>query len=501
MGGEFFFTTSQICKSFGPTRALVNVDIALRRGEICGLIGENGSGKSTLTSIIAGIQKADSGKMYLDGKEYNPTSMLQAQKSGVGMIVQEAGTLPLITVAENIFVGDLKDFKKFGLVSEKKINKEAAAVLKEIGAGDINPAALINTLNFEDRKIVEIARAMYSKPDILIIDESTTALAEKGRMIIYKLIKKMQSENKVVVFISHDLDELMDVCNTITVLRDGHKVAVLNKEEMSIPTLRKLMVGRELTDNYFRTDYGESISDKVVLRADRLTSGDGRLVNLNIELHKGEILGIGGLANSGMHELGKMLYGDGVLATGKVVHTASGDVMSSPNVSINHKIGYLSKDRDLESLLLEASILDNIALPSLKELKKFLLISKKDEMELSKKQIAALSIKCTGAKQSVKALSGGNKQKVALGKWLAKECDIFIMDCPTRGVDIGVKSAIYNIMYELKKQGKSIIMISEELLELIGMSDRILILKDGKINAEFARSKDMSDSKLIQYII
>lgn len=501
MVGEVILKCSGISKSFGPTRALVEVDLEVRRGEVCGLIGENGSGKSTLTSIIAGVQKPDSGCMQIYGNPYDPQSMLEGQLNKVGMIVQEMGTVPIITVADNIFLGNLESFAKSGLLSSKKLFSEARKALDAIGVTDIDPEMSTMQLNFEDRKIIEIARAMYLEPDILIIDESTTALAKKGRNIIYNLIKKMKDENKAVIFISHDLDELLDVCNTITVLRDGNKIGTISEEEMTISIMRKMMVGRNLTDHYFRSDYDGSYSEKVVLSAERISSSDGQIVNLNLEIHEGEILGIGGLANSGMHELGRMLIGMNKPITGKVVHKKSGNILKNPSVAVQSNVGYMSKDRDLESIILNASILDNIALPSLKKLSNKLMISNKQEKGIVVEQIEALRIKCIDANQFCTALSGGNKQKVALGKWLAYECDLIIMDCPTRGIDIGVKAAIYDMMYAMKKQGKAILMITEELVELIGMSDRMLIMNNGAIVNEFSRSEMLTESMIIDYMI
>lgn len=221
MEKEVLLSCKEIFKNFGPTRALVNVDFEIRRGEICGLIGENGSGKSTLTSIFAGIQPAVSGKMFRAGEEYHPANMLEAQQKGVAIIVQEAGTLPSMDVAANVFVGNFQKFRRGGFLDVKRMHVEANKILDEIGASDIRANTLVSSLNFEDRKIVEIARAMYLKPDVIIIDETTTALAQKGRTLIYNLIKKFEAEGKAVIFISHDLDELAEVCNSIVVLRDG----------------------------------------------------------------------------------------------------------------------------------------------------------------------------------------------------------------------------------------------------------------------------------------
>jgi ribose transport system ATP-binding protein len=278
-------------------------------------------------------------------------------------------------------------------------------------------------------------------------------------------------------------------------------VGSLDKQDMSIEAMRRMMIGREISDHYFRTDYerDNKITD-VVLRGERLSSDNGIITNLDIELHRGEILGIGGLANSGMHELGKMLYGICKPVTGKVtVHGTQR--ICSPRDAIRGRVGYIAKDRDIESLIINASIKDNMVLPSLDKLRTRMLVSSARERKLTDDQIAVLHIKCVDGEQLCSQLSGGNKQKVALGKWLANDCDVLIMDCPTRGIDIGVKATIYDIMCSLKNRGKSILMISEELVELIGMSDRMLIMKDGKITADVARSKDVTESMLIEHMI
>jgi ribose transport system ATP-binding protein len=498
---EPLITCQKMVKTFGPTRALKNVDFTLYRGEVCGLIGENGSGKSTLTSIFAGAQTADSGRLFYQQKESKPLNMLQAQQMGVAMIVQEAATLPTVTVAENVFVGNLHRFKKHGLIDTKKMNEEADKILHDIGVNDIEAGEQTSRLNFEDRKIIEIARAMYLNPTVLIIDETTTALAQKGRSIIYNIVEKMKNENKGVIFISHDLDELKIVCNTITVLRDGIFIKRIDGEEITIDNMRKLMVGREIGSAYYRTDYGNSTSDEVILDINNITSNNGYIRNLSLELHKGEILGIGGLANSGMHELGRAIYGLDPLADGSIIHVKSKQAITSPYQAIKHNIGYLSKNRDTESIILSASLQENIALTSLDKLQRGFYITNRSENILADQEIKELHIKCNNRNQYCSEFSGGNKQKVALAKWLGSKSKIIIMDCPTRGIDIGVKVDIYRLMYQLKNEGTSIIMISEELPELIGMSDRILIMKDGKISKEFDRDAELRDSDIIQYMI
>lgn len=500
MKKDCLLETKGIYKSFGPTRALVDVSITVHRGEIRGLIGENGSGKSTLSSIIAGALDSDDGKMYFRGKEYVPNGNVDAQKQGISMIVQEMGTIPGITVASNIFIGNLQQFTKRGILSIKKMNQTARKILKDIGVPEIDPALFINDLNFEDRKIVEIARAMYTNPDILIIDETTTALAQKGRNILYEVIEKMNRENKAVIFISHDLDELMQVCNNITVLRDGNLIDTLNNNEMSIEKMRRLMVGRELKGNYYRSDYDGTYGEEVVLDIKQITT-DTNVENFCLQLHKGEILGIGGLSDCGMHDIGRVAFGISKPLTGEVRLIEEDVVITNPNIAIKHKIGYVSKERDKEALILNGSIKDNITLPSLPQLEKGPFITKSSENTLANNEIEKMEIKCYSSSQQCNELSGGNKQKVVFAKWLGNESDILILDCPTRGIDVGVKANMYQLMYQFKQEGKSIIMISEELPELIGMSDRIIIMKDGEIKGEFERNELLNEHDIIDYMI
>ena len=503
MSENLLLSARGVNKNFGATRALIDVDVDISLGEIRGLIGENGSGKSTFSSIVAGAQKEDSGTFILKGQEYHPKSMVDAQEHGVSMIIQEMGTISGITVAANIFAGRLEQFAKGGLLSWKKINAEADRVLADIGAPEIKGRMPIDMLNFEDRKIVEIARAMSTNPDLLIIDETTTALATKGRRLIYNLINRLHEENKAVLFISHDLDELMEVCNTITVLRDGVIIDTLNKEQMSIELMRKLMVGRELAGSYYRDDFDGTSSDEVVLQADHISLRNG-FENVDVKLHKGEILGFGGLSDCGMHELGKVLYGIEKPLTGEVniIKDGKKKPVTDPVTAVSYNMAYVSKDRDKESVILGASIKNNIVLPSLRNMKKALgYISPRSEKELTNKQIKVMSIKCRSGEQLVKELSGGNKQKVVFSKWLGTTSDVLILDCPTRGIDVGVKADMYKLMMDLKRQGKAIIMISEELLELIGMSDRIMLFKDGHFTKELMRSEELSEKTVIEYII
>ena len=491
-----------ICKAFGPTRALIDVDFDLCRGEVHGLIGENGSGKSTFSGIVAGVQPCDSGTFQLKGQNYMPKNMVDAQNHGIGMIVQEQGTIGNISVASNVFTGRLEELAKLGFINMKTVTKRAQEILNDIGAGDINAASLTAALNFEDRKIVEIARVMVADPDVLIVDETTTALALKGRNILYNLIDRFKEQNKAVIFISHDLDELMRVCNIVTVLRDGRIIQSLEGAEITQDNMRRLMVGRELSEHYFRDDYVCSYEDDVVLDAKQITFGS--FTNLNLQLHKSEILGICGLSDCGMHDLGKVLFGIEKPITGSVTlpQAEKNGIVKDPHFAVQHGMGYLSKDRDRESIILNASILENIEMPSLERLAGlFGYISSRDEEKLAQEQIDVLKIKCRDSKQRLTELSGGNKQKVVFSKWLGCKSDILILDCATRGIDVGVKAAIYQLLEDMKAEGKSIVLISEELPEMIGMCDRMLIMKDGAITAEFKRSAELSEADIIKYMI
>lgn len=498
---NLIFESRKLSKHFGPTVALNEVDFKVYSGQITGLIGENGSGKSTITSIAAGMQPPTSGEMFFNGKPHNPTTMIECQALGIGMIVQEQGTISGISIAQNMFLGDENRFRVGGIISKAKMNAEALKALDAIGFTGVDPSMAIDSLNMQDRKLVEIAKVVYSNPEMLVVDETTTALSQKGRQIIYNIMKRMRDENKAVVFISHDLEELLETCDTLTVLRDGNLIASLSREELNVDDIKRFMVGREMKGDYYRSDYGDRVSSEVVLKVNGVTSGTGMLMNFSMEVHKGEILGIGGLSHCGMHELGKLIFGEEKLLDGSVIHTATGDRITSARCALLHGFGFVSKDRDKEALVLTGSIMDNILAAGLDKIRKGLFILPKDKRKYVKKQIDGLSIKCASPLQDVQYLSGGNKQKVVFGKWVGRDCDILVLDCPTRGVDIGVKAAMYQLIYQMKKQGKTIVMISEELTELIGMSDRLLILRDGQLSGEFARSRDLNENMIIDVMI
>ncbi|WP_099466654.1 sugar ABC transporter ATP-binding protein [Konateibacter massiliensis] len=498
---EVLFEAKDICKNFGSTAALKHVNLTVYRGEVRGLIGENGSGKSTISSIAAGMQPPTSGEMYFKGQLHNPSTMIEGAKAGFGMIVQEMGTISGITVAQNIFLGNEKLFKRYGLISMKEMNREAKKALDAIGFTECRPDMYIDELNMQDRKLVEIAKVMWNNPEVLVVDETTTALSQKGREIIYKLMKKMKAEKKAVLFISHDLEETMEHCDTLTVLRDGELVTTLDKSEFEAGKVKSCMVGREIGEHYYREDKVCSYDEEVVIRVENVTTGRGLTENVSFKLHKGEILGIGGLSHCGMHELGRAVFGEEPIVTGRVVYAPTGEVIENARVAMKHEMGYVSKNRDIEALVLTASIRDNIIGAGFDQVSKLGIITPRAEEAYVEKQVEALSIKCRDIDQPVKFLSGGNKQKVVFGKWIGRDTKILLLDCPTRGVDIGVKAAMYEMMEKMKAEGKSILMISEEMTELIGMCDRLLIMKDGIISGELQRSDSLDEKSVIENMI
>ena len=496
---NIILVTENICKSFGITKAVRNVSLSIQKGEIHGLIGENGSGKSTFSSMLCGIYPIDSGRFILDGTEYKARNQIEANRKGVSIIVQETGTVSGLTVAENIFLGNEDRFVKFGVKNTGLMNREAQNLLNDFGFDRILANVVIDHYNFEDRKLIEMVKSTYFKPRIVVVDETTTALSQEGRLELYELMDRIRADGRTVIFISHDLTEVIAHTDRISVLRDGELIDTVITKTVTEDDLRRLMVGRELGNRYYRTDYDGNQSDDVVLKIRNLGVPD-HFSNINFDLHKGEILGFGGLSECGMHELGKALFAGSYHRTGTVTLASGKEINSIPD-AIANSIAYASKDRDNESLVSNTSIRDNICLPSRQDLKKNGLLFKRNLDDFAWKNAERISVKMTGIDQSISELSGGNKQKVVLARWLGKGSNIMVLDSPTRGIDVKVKADIYNLMNELRNEGKSIIMISEEILELIGMCDRIIVMKNGSLNGEFFRNQDLNEEDLIAKMV
>ncbi|NLU36798.1 MAG: sugar ABC transporter ATP-binding protein [Clostridiales bacterium] len=496
---DIILQAENVSKSFGITKAVQKVSMSFKKGEIRGLIGENGSGKSTFVSMLCGIHTIDEGRFILNGEELRINSQVEANRKGISIIVQEMGTLPGLTVAENIFFGNEDKFIKYGIKNTAAMNQEADRLLEKYGFHHISGDSMIDHYTFEDRKLVEIVRATYFEPLILVIDETTTALSQNGREALYKLMKRFREEGRTVIFISHDLSEVIEHTDTISVLRDGELIDTVESGQVTEDDLKRLMVGRELKSHYYRTDYGEPVSDQVVLNVEGLTV-PGEFEDISFKLHKGEILGFGGLSDCGMHELGKAIFGASDNRSGSVT-LADGTPINSIPDAIKNNMAYTSKDRDNESVIVYETIRSNICLPSIDNLAERGILHKKKLDQFAQEFADMIQVKMTGINQFVSALSGGNKQKVVLARWLGKDSDIIVLDSPTRGIDVKVKADIYALMYELKKKGKSIIMISEEIQELMGMCDRILIMKDGRINGEILRSPALSEEDFIAKMV
>lgn len=496
---ECTLTAESVDKHFGITHAVNHVSLKVNKGEIRGLIGENGSGKSTLCSMLCGIHTIDSGCFKLGDTEIRVHNQVEANRAGVSIIVQEMGTLSGLTVADNIFLGNEDKFIKFGIKNTAAMNREAQALLDAYGFKHIKASLMIDNFNFEDRKLVEIVKATYFKPEVVVIDETTTALSQYGRHELYKIMEATKADNRTVIFISHDLSEVLQHTDTISILRDGELIDTVKSADTTEDELKRLMVGRELGSRYYRTDYDQPVNGDVVLKVDNV-SVPKQIHNVTFELHKGEILGFGGLSECGMHEVGKAVFGASYDRTGSVT-LANGTHINCIPDAIRHSIAYASKDRDNESLILNDSICENIILPSVDDLAEHRMLRKKKLVRFANEHAEQMSVKMTGIEQFVSALSGGNKQKVVLARWLGKASDILVLDSPTRGIDVKVKADIYALMAGLRDAGKSIIMISEEIPELLGMCDRLLIMKDGAINAEFMRSRELGEEDIIEKML
>ncbi len=499
MSENILLKAEHIDKRFGITHALNDVSININRGEIRALIGENGSGKSTFCQMLCGIYTIGGGVFTLDGEVLNVRNQVEANRAGVSIIVQEMGTLSGLSVAENIFLGHEEPFMHHGIKDTRAMVREAQRLLNEYGFSNIRAGSMIDNYNFEDRKLVEIVKATYMKPKILVVDETTTALSQNGRLELYKIMDAVRADNRSVIFISHDLGEVLEHSDTISILRDGEYIDTVNASDVNEDDLKRLMVGREIGSAYYRTDYGTKISDEVVLSVRNVTV-KGQIYDVSFDLHRGEILGFGGLSECGMHEVGKAVFGASWDREG-VVKLSDGTEISDIPSAIHHSLAYASKDRDNESIILNESIRNNIVLPSLDDLASNHLLSKHKLDKFALENAEKMQTKMANINQFISDLSGGNKQKVVLARWLGKGSDILVLDSPTRGIDVKVKQAIYALMSELTAQGKSIIMISEEIAELLGMSDRIIIMKDGRINGEFMRSEKLTDEDLIAKMV
>lgn len=491
-----------LCKYFGPTVANDHIDFDLKRGEIRGLAGENGSGKSTLLQQIAGIYLKDEGTMTLNGKNYDPKNPVDAIHKKVGIVVQELGVLNNLPVAVNVFSGRMKQFSKFGVIDMKRVYREAEALFDKYGLMKVPLHQMCSQLSIESRKMVELARALSGDPDILILDEVTQSLSQNNRDMLYRLIEQLKKEGKTLIIITHDLEEMLEICDSISVLRDGHMITTKDSSQLDTDEVKRLMVGREVSNEYYRSDPAADYQDEVVLKVENLTV-PGKVENVSFDLHKGEILGFCGLSDSGIHEVGKAVFAISKHRKGHVTLNVGNRIpIHSIHTATSNGMAYVPKDRDGEALMMQDSIVSNFVLPSLDELQgKGIYLSPKKISRMAQHGIDEFNVKCSGMKQKIGGLSGGNKQKVNLGRWLLKDLNVIVLDCPTRGVDVGVKAYIYHVMAKARKEGLALILISDELPEVLGMSDRLIVMKNGRIQGEFTRGENFTQEALIEVMV
>ncbi len=501
MKNDVLLKIEDLDKSFGITHANKKICMELHKGEVRGLAGENGSGKSTLLSQIAGIYGSDSGTMYKDGELYQPKSPIDANTHKIAMIVQELGLVGDLPASVNIFLGKTNQFAKAGILNLKKLRQEAEKVLERWELPPMNFRKKASAMNVEHRKMIELVRALASDPDILILDEVTQSLSHDNREVIYKLIEKFKSEGRSVILISHDLEETLRITDTISILRDGELIDTVISKETSESELKRKMVGRELNEEYYRLDMEEDYQDEIVFSLKNISSETG-IQNVSVDVHKGEIMAFCGLSDSGIHDIGQLAYGLMRPTKGEAYLHSDNINITSSTQALAHRMAYVPKDRDGEALLMGSHIMNNCVLPSAEELKgKLGYLSQTKMRALAEDAKESFQIKCTGVTQNMNGLSGGNKQKVNLGRWMVKDLQVMVIDCPTRGVDVGVKAYIYQCLKKAKKKGIAILMITDELSEAIGMADNIVVMKDGAVKKTIGRSSGFKEEEIIEVMV
>lgn len=466
-----------IAKRFGDFYALKDVDLDIYRGEIHALMGENGAGKSTLMKILAGAYTATSGEIEIDGKPYSISSPKDAIQAGITLIYQEIHLSPNLTVAENIFLG--REIKTMFGLDRKKMAEESQLVLDRLGA-QFSATQKVSTLTIAEQQQVEIARALHRNSRVLVMDEPTAALSSRETDNLFVLIKKLRDEGLAIIYISHRMAEIYELADRVSVLRDGQYVGSLTKEDINANTLVQMMVGRPLIDLFNKekiTIGGE------VLRIENISDGN-KVENASLVVRAGEIVGLSGLVGAGRSELAHLLFGAKKQTKGKIYLNGAEISFSSPRDAIVHHVALLPENRKEEGLFLDMNLYNNISMATIERDATMMVINQSKVKEETEKAINGLKIRVPNANVNVSGLSGGNQQKVLLSRWMAIHPKLFILDEPTRGVDVGAKSEIYKMMTEMAKQGVAILMISSELPEIVGMSDRVYVMREGHIVGE-----------------
>jgi ribose transport system ATP-binding protein len=479
--GEVILTMKEIDKSFPGVHALDHVNLEVKKGEVHALMGENGAGKSTLMTVLTGIYSKDSGTITYEGKEVEFTNPRDAQKSGVVIVHQELNMLNHLTVAQNIFIGREKMNGK--VINDKEMNKEARKLFDKLNI-DINPKEKMGNLTVGRQQMCEIAKAISHDAKVIVFDEPSAALTESEIEELFKIIRELRAKDMAIVYISHRMDEIKVITDRVTVMRDGGYVGTLITEDSTKEDIINMMVGRVIYEDP-KTDSNVAKDAPTVLKVEHLNAG--KLVrDVSFELKKGEILGFSGLMGAGRTETARALFGADPKTSGDIYINGKKVTINSPIDAVANGIGYLSEDRKRYGIIVDKTVAENTTMACLDDYMNGPFINKKKEAKVAEEYVASLKTKTPSVDQLVVNLSGGNQQKVVIAKWLAKDCDILIFDEPTRGIDVGAKSEIYSLMNELVKEGKSIIMISSEMTEVLRMSDRIVVMCEGKKTGEMS---------------
>jgi len=474
-----------IRKKFPGVCALDDVTLEVKKGQIHAIVGENGAGKSTLMKILCGAYQKDAGEIWLYGNQVEIGSPLEAQKFGIATIYQEFNLASHLSASENVFIGREPAKTVFGFIEQNKIKNNAQSLFDQLGVV-IDVDRKIHDLNVCEQQFTEIAKALSMQPKILIMDEPTSALPEKEINQLFKVMRRIQKESVTILYISHCLDEVFEIADTITVLRDGKHIVTKPKKEISRKEIIRSIVGVDIAKN--RRIQTKSHAREAVLQVKNLNAGN-RLKNISFDLYKGEILGIAGLLGAGRTELLNCIFGSLPKNSGAIIFGGDEKQIDKPIDAIRIGLGLVPEDRKLQGLFLGLSTRANISTSSLQKLVQWGVINKKREEKLAAEYIKSLSIKVNSQQQDVNNLSGGNQQKVLLSRWLALNPKVLLMDDPTRGIDVGARAAIHQLIFQLAEKGLGVIFVSSELSEIMDVSDRILVMARGEITGEFSHSE------------
>lgn len=488
---EKFIEVSRFTKRFPGVLALDNVSIDLQKGQIHGLLGENGAGKSTLIKCLTGIFMPDDGTMKFQGKEVIFDNPRKAIDMGISCIYQELNTIPELSVTDNIFIGQHKK-NSIGLLDYEDMHIQAKDLLQRLGQ-NMNPKTKMKDLGVGQQQMVEIAKAISRNAKLLIMDEPTASLSRREIDELLKVVKYLAKQDVAILFISHKLEEVFEICDVVTILRDGKKIVTEKVENMTYDSLISNMVGRTLNDLIPKVccEIGEE-----VLRVEKLTRY-GVYKNISFAVRKGEVLGISGLVGAGRTEVLRGVFGIDAIDSGDIFYKGKKVEIGSPLEAIKRGIAFVTENRKEEGLVLNDTVINNLIIVSLKKYSNALFLQLSKIKEATKKNIKELQIKVSSGSVSVGTLSGGNQQKVVIGKWLNTDAEVYIFDEPTRGIDIGAKIEVYNIINSLTRRGKAIIMISSELPEILGMSDKVIILREGELMGEIERGSYIFNEETI----